>query len=299
MKALGFGEVLWDVVNGMEYIGGATLNVLAHLSKLGVETAIITGLGNDDRGRTALDSLEKLHLGTQFVQFIENKETGVAFATLDKTGSATYDLPLSAYDYISSTPEQIEKINDFKSDVFYFGTLAQRNDVSAKSLKNILSKINSRHIFYDVNIRMDFYPKELLETSFHFATILKINDEEALLISKRLYGVEYPVKVFVEKLAKDYLIEIILVTMGSAGCLVFNGTNSTIVPGYKVVVADTIGAGDSFSAAFLWALFQGNTPEKAVECGNLMGSYVASHSGAVPDYSVDLMESIAKYKKEK
>lgn len=297
MKALGFGEVLWDVVNGKEYIGGATLNVLAHLSKLGVETAIITGLGNDDRGKKAVDSLEKLQLGTQFVQFIKDKKTGVAFATLDEKGSATYDLPLSAYDYITSDIDQIEKINDFEPDVFYFGTLAQRNDVSAKSLKNILSKINSRHIFYDVNIRMDFYPRELLETSFHFATILKINDEEAVLISKRLYGAEYPVEVIVEKLAKDYMIEIILVTMGSAGCLVFNGLDAKNVPGNKVVVADTIGAGDSFSAAFLWALFQGNTPEKAVECGNLMGSYVASQSGAVPDYSSELMESIAKYKK--
>lgn len=297
MKALGFGEVLWDIIQDQEYIGGAPMNALAHMSKLGAQTELITGVGKDRRGDMALHILKNFHIGTKFARTIEGHPTGIALATLDEKGSATYDLPLSAYDYITVSAEMIREMNEFQPDLFYMGTLAQRNEVSAKTLHEILKKVQSKHVFFDVNIRMGFYPVEILEPCLNATTILKINDEEAVLLSDRLYGVVYPTEEFVVKIASDYQLEIVLVTMGKQGCLVYDGKTFTTVPGNKVTVIDTIGAGDSFSAAFLWALFEGNSPARAAECGNLMGGFVASCAGAVPEYTPEHLEKIMAYKK--
>lgn len=283
MKVLAFGEVLWDFIAGDKFFGGAPVNFAAHMVQCGEEAAIFTALGTERLGDQALEEVKKAGLSDQFVQRIEHKLTGRVMVTLTD-GQPTYRIKKDvAYDYIDKS--QIDLTAASAYGALYFGTLAQRNTASREALYYLLDNTHFKTIFYDVNLRKDDYSKEVVEKSFSYCTIAKMNEEETLILSRLLYAEELSPELFVERIMHDYnQIGITLVTSGAKGCAVYKEGVRKTVTSDPVQLVDAVGAGDAFCAAFLTTYMKTNDPHKAARIGNMVGGFVASESGAIPEY---------------
>lgn len=290
MKALAYGEVLWDIIGENAYIGGATFNVGAHLARFGCDVAVLSCLGSDELGDRAIDEIAKLGMDGALVQRTDTYETGKALVHLDETNTATYDIPIAAFDAIHCDDELIQTLQTKHFDVLIYGTLASRepDGPSRQTLARMLESVSFSHRFYDINIRKEFYSKDLISYCFQKASIAKINDEESVLVSQLLYGQDLPEETLVERLRADYAIDVVILTRGGAGCSVFDASGACHLPGHKVTVVDTVGAGDAFSAAFLYHYLHGQTAAESARLGNRLGAFVASQSGAVPAYPDEL-----------
>lgn len=282
-KILAFGEILWDMIEGEAHLGGAPLNFAAHVKKCGLTSAIVSCVGNDALGDKAISEVRRLGVIDDLI-LRRNKKTGIVKVELID-GQPDYEiLKPSAYDYIDSGRLDHESMNTY--DCFYFGTLAQRADSSRIALSDIFSRHSFKHIFYDVNLRKNSYTADIVSHSLAHATIFKINDEEVPVVAEMLFGEQLSFQEFCEQLtAKFSNISIIIITAGGDGCLVFENKRLSKVGSQPVKVADTVGAGDSFSAAFVVSYLKSGNAIRAAEVANRVGGFVASKSGAIPDYS--------------
>ena len=284
MKAISFGEVLWDIIEQCEYIGGAPFNLAAHLAQHGVQAALLTRVGADERGEKALREIERLEVHDEFVQIDEHHPTGWAKVQLDANGNATFEFPNDpAYNFITLDPLLLQRLSEWQWDVICFGTLVQRGEVARKSLHRLLDSVKSRHVFYDVNIRLDYYPQTVISDSLGRSTIVKLNADEAMLLCQRLYREKLAEQMFAQRLLADYSLELVCVTKGAEGCTVFTREEVVDSPAPRIEVVDTVGAGDAFSAEFLRAYCNGESLAAAARAANELGAYVASRPGAVPE----------------
>jgi len=285
-KPLSYGAVLWDIIDGREHIGGAPFNVAAHMAKLGCSSSIITRIGKDGRGEKTLAMMKSLGVDTSFVQTDPGHDTGTAEVTLTGLGVPAFNLlENAAYEFIDVNNQVIERIDKIKFDVLCFGTLEQKSPVSRNSLYRILESLQFKNVFYDVNIRLDFYPEEIIRKSFLHSTIVKLNEGEVKLISQLLYGRFLHEKEFVRRVTDEFSVDIICITKGKEGCSVYSGNTAASYPEHVVKVVDTVGAGDAFSAAFLTHYQKSGDPLESARLGNIMGAYVASQHGAIPEYT--------------
>lgn len=267
---IAFGEVLWDVIDGVPYIGGAPFNFAAHAARLGLGTALVSAVGDDELGARTRAEILRLGVDDACVATDAAHETGTVLVTLTD-GIPSYEIKRPvAWDAIP-VPEPQPAC----PRAFYYGTLAARNEVSAATLRQLLAAYGDALTFYDVNLRQSFWSVAFVRELVSSAKILKVNDEEmqTLGFSPEALMADFP------------KLETVVMTKGAAGCEVFcRGRapfSSPAVPDGKVV--DTVGAGDSFSAAFLAALLRGETVEAAAHAGNVLGGRVAARPGAIPD----------------
>ncbi|MEQ8553024.1 MAG: carbohydrate kinase [Cyclobacteriaceae bacterium] len=288
MKALVFGEILWDIIEGEHHLGGAPLNFAAHVKQCGQTSCIVSCLGNDQLGDEAYRLVKGLSVDVSMIQRA-NIRTGFVPVTL-KDGQPDYVITKDvAYDYIESGQLDHPSIPEF--DFFYFGSLIQRNQVSRDALYNILERHQFEEIFYDVNLRKDSYDKEIIKQSLKHCTILKVNDEEVGVLSKMLFGEKQDFETFGQAICDQYdQIKTIIITAGGEGCYVYHEGNITRIPTEKIKVIDTVGAGDSFSAAFVCVYYQTGDPLKAATIANKVGGFVASSRGPIPSYPPELKE---------
>lgn len=281
MKILSFGEVLWDVFPDGEYIGGAALNFASHLAKMGEEVYISTSVGDDKLGEKTVDIIKKFGVKSNHISVSKTLETGKCLVTLDSNKIPRYNLLNNvAYDEIFC-----ENIPD-NFDVLYFGTLALRNEFNRYSLKELLLSHSFSEIFVDVNIRPPFYSKEVVEFAVNNATILKISDEELPLICEilRMENDENFVKRLYEKYCN---LKLVIITCGANGSYCFDVKNNVIYNAkiIKVSVASTVGAGDSFSAAFLHKFLNKNDIQSCLDFASKISAFVVSKTEAIPDYN--------------
>ncbi|MFA5859148.1 MAG: carbohydrate kinase [Elusimicrobiota bacterium] len=285
MKSLGFGEVLWDVIKGRAYLGGAPFNLSAHLSKLGSESYIISRVGNDKRGKSVLSAVKRLKVNSSLIQVDTSHPTGTVDVYLSSSGQPEYTINTNvAYDFIELKPELVRKIESVAFDVFCFGTLAQRAEVSQGTLYKLLRIVNSKHVFYDVNLRKKCYSKQTVIDSLHYANIMKLNDVETKVLSALLYKKSFSNKEFALKIMNDYAVKVVCITKGEDGCAVGYKNVYCEIPGIKTRVKDAVGAGDAFSAGFLSKYCRGYDPFESAVFANKIGAYVASKTGAIPRY---------------
>lgn len=282
MSILVFGEILWDVFPGKCEIGGAPLNFGAHLSQMGAKVNIVSAVGNDERGRESLDMVRKFGIDDRFIKVIE-KPTGFCNVIVDDQGNPTYDLVRDvAYDNI--TVDDSVFAADY--DAFYMGTLARRSKVSSDTFKKLVENCRCDEVFCDLNIRQEFYSKEIVEESLVHSTILKVSEEEAFVF-KETGLLEYSnLEELSVKIAEVYDINIVLVTLGKDGAFLYSKEDDIF---YKskpdaVKVVSTVGAGDSFSAAFLYNYLCGKDLKECLEKAVKLSSFVVTKLGAVPDY---------------
>lgn len=289
MKVLSFGEILWDVYPDKKYIGGAPLNFAAHLAKHGEEVYMLSSLGNDDLASDALSQLNEWGISDKYVSILDDKPTGKCLVSLDEHLVPTYDLLEDvAYDYINCG-----NVTD-TYDVLYFGTLALRGAYNCASLKKLLANHRFEEVFVDVNIRPPFYSKDTVRFSVENATVLKISFEELPIVAELLDVSEFlDHTAFAQTLTEKYKnLKCIIVTLGSDGAYALDcKTDAEYACGCaKVKVVSTVGAGDSFSAAFLHQYLRKTDMQLCLEYASKVAGFVVSQYDAVPDYnSKDLL----------
>ena len=278
MRALAFGEILWDVYEGKRTIGGAPLNVLAHIQRLGGKSCIVSALGNDDLGKQSFDYLIKKGIDSSFVN-ISSYETGKAFVFLENgIPSYSFNTPC-AWDDINISEENLQILSNQHFSVFIYGTLAQRASVSAASLQRMFSAINADELFYDVNLRLKYYDKAIIENSILHASILKMNNEELHIISSMFSITDTDL---IKKLLDNG--KKIIITSGKNGSTFYYKNNVFHVGAGKNKAVDTVGAGDSLSAGFLFFVASGLPFDAALEKASLLADFVVTKQGAVPEY---------------
>jgi fructokinase len=288
MKVLSFGEILWDIINGEEHLGGAPFNFAAHSAQCGNEVYMISCLGRDSLGTRAFEKCKEHGVDCQFVQWDETHPTGTVMVTLEK-GQPDYVIHENvAWDFIA-TETNLSALPKDSFDIFYFGSLVQRTKVAAETLHAILNTFSFKHIFYDVNLRKKGFTIDIIKQSLERCTILKLNTDEVPVISRLLFQSDLFNEDFCQEIIARYpRIKTIVITASDKGCFVFQNNKLTHIAGKKVQVKDAVGAGDSFSAAFMHIFTRENDALKAAEIANEIGAFVATQAGALPVYPAEI-----------
>ncbi len=277
----GLGEILWDVLADTEELGGAPVNFAYHTNALGAEGVAISTVGDDERGSLALQQLKARGVATDCVSVVPDAITGYVKADIDAEGVATYTFPDDvAWDAIV--------INDnarkaaMRLDAVCFGSLAQRCQRSRQAIMGFLGLLDEKVIkVFDLNIRQNFYSKEIIESSLKIADVLKLNDDEIVLI-KELFALDGDDKQVLRQLASRFHLILCVLTRGGAGSLLVAGDSVSDHAGYSCGVVDTIGAGDSFTASTILGLLLKKDLDAINDHANRIAAYVCSQQGAMP-----------------
>tara|TARA_R110000868_G_scaffold383578_7_gene650667 strand:- start:19440 stop:20327 length:888 start_codon:yes stop_codon:yes gene_type:complete len=291
-KVICFGEVLWDALPKGIYLGGAPLNVALNLDNLGVDSKIVSAVGNDRLGGLALKSIKQKGLSTELVQ-VNNKPTGLAEVEIDAEGVPNYKMhENTAWDYITITDEIKEVV--LQSDYLILGTLPFRNE-SGNTIRELLKNYNGKCIV-DVNLRAPFYSEELVDEVLNDANILKLNADELLKIQdwKDNNSEEEEALAW---LSSEYDIETVLLSRGDKGAYIYSNGNFSKKGRYYVKVRDTVGAGDAFLAGAIYSLIKGKDAYETICFANAVGAFVASRNGATPNLNMSKIDIYLKYGK--
>lgn len=281
-KIVCFGEVLFDVFPTHTKIGGAPLNVGLRLASLGIETQIISRIGQDAKGKELLDFIEANDVSTTHIQTDRHFSTGEVTVKLDEKGSASYTINYPvAWDKIEATPEAHKIVAS--ADALVFGSLVCRDTASYQSLLSLLNV--AKYKIFDVNLRAPFYTQELLSDLMNKADFIKFNDDELYEISAYLGSPYHSLEQNMQFIAEKTNTQHICVTKGSHGAVLFYNNQLFYNSGYKITVADTVGAGDSFLAGLLSKLLAGIAPQEAINFACALGALVAQEEGANPKIS--------------
>lgn len=290
-KVLSFGELLWDVFGEVEVIGGAPFNVAAHLARLGVESHLYSRIGRDRRGGVARQSLLDLGVRDRWLQVDPLRPTGWVDVTLDLSGQPSYSIgPDAAWDALESpTPALAAGLVAENFSALVCGTLAQRSEGNRRALATIRGILPGVPVFYDVNLRGDETPLDVVWATLPGITIVKLNEDEVEILSSALGGPPGGLSGLFQRLEAKFGIKLLVCTKGSAGCSILSEGNQFEVAGTPVTVASAVGAGDAFSAAFLAGWLRGRPLAQVAASANLLGGYVASKRETVPEYSRELL----------
>ena len=277
---VGIGELLWDVFPDQKKAGGAPINFVYHATAMGAEGYAISAVGNDVFGTEIVSELEKNGIGN----YIEKVQypTGSVFVELNN-GCPTYTINENvAWDFIPLTRQAIELVQ--KADAVCFGTLAQRSPVSHETIKSLLSYTRKDALrFFDINLRQHYYNREVIEESLALANVFKLNDEE-LLILRPMFGLEGDDDTVCRELISRYNLQYLVLTAGSTGSSIYSPTEKSEIPTPRVQVADTVGAGDSFSGAFVYSILTGKSLSEAHRKAVEVAAFVCTRQGAWPEY---------------
>ncbi len=287
VKAVCFGEILYDVFPDMERIGGAPLNVASRLSSMGVETEMISRIGNDEKGDQLLKYLDSRKIRTANIIKDEVHPTGMVQVSLSASGSATYEITHpSAWDKIEISDGMINSVKS--ADAFIFGSLVCRDEVSRKTLFELIPKASYRVL--DFNLRPPHYSKDLLLELMQHAEFIKFNDDELFEIAEMMGSRYNSLEQNLLFMAVRSKAKTICVTKGRHGAVVMHDKKLYYNSGYQVKVKDTVGAGDSFLGTLLAKLLQGEEPQKALDTACAVGALVAGQEGANPEISTESLQ---------
>jgi len=289
LQIISIGEILWDVFGKDELLGGAPLNFSATAQRLGDSVALLTAVGTDARGMQAMNRMQDLGLSTELVQIVPNVATGTAIVAMDESGNANYAIQRpAAFDYLTSDDVLFSRIEDLHPDWIYFGTLAQTHTPNEVLLQRLVQRLPDIRCFYDMNLREGHWGLALVQRLSGLATVLKLNESEAeTLFQLTCCSEEFSLERFCRHWSSAYGSKTICVTLGSKGCAIYSNSTIKLFEGFKVEVVDTVGAGDTFAAAFLHGLHQDWSMERIALFANALGSLVASRAGATPQWTID------------
>jgi fructokinase len=283
------GEVLWDVFGENRKPGGAPLNVALHLKRLNNAVNIVSRVGKDKGGKALTDFILSKGLNANHIQVDFMLPTSEVLVSLDKSGNASFEIvePV-AWDNLEYSPD-LEMLAK-SAGIFVYGSLASRNIVSRETIIRSLNKEAIKIV--DINLRPPFTGISIVKELLSLADIAKLNIDELHIIAgwnNKNTGDE---KDLVKWIAKEYKLKMVCVTMGDSGALLFKNNSFHRHPGFKVKVADTVGAGDAFLAGLIYSLIQGNSEEESLKFACATGAFVASRAGATPDYVIGDIKKI-------
>jgi fructokinase len=284
---VGIGEILWDMLPSGKVIGGAPANFAYHAQELGESSIVVSCVGNDELGREIISSLEKKDMPTEFLYIDKSHPTGVVSARINKEGKPTYLIQEEvAWDYIP-TSTLIRELA-FKSAAVCFGTAAQRSQLSRMTIQTFVGLMEQDSIrVFDINLRQNFYSQDVIETSLSLANVLKLNVNELSVVKKllRLNGDE---KKILNELSRKYSLNLIALTRGREGSILFTEGKTSNHEGHKINVEDTVGAGDAFVAGLVTGMLRGYELDDLHNKANRVASYICSKHGATPSLTNEI-----------
>lgn len=285
---VGLGEALWDMLPDGKKLGGAPANFAYHAGQFGLQTLAVSALGEDKLGDETIEAIKQN--GLNYLMPRVPYPTGTVQVVLDEQGIPTYDIKENvAWDNIPFTDE-MKKVAANCCAVC-FGSLAQRNVVSRTTIQKFLDTTPADCMkIFDINLRQEFYSKEVIEESFKLCNVLKINDEELVIVSRmfELKGLDQAEKC--KELVAMYNLDILVLTCGTNGSYVFTPTEMSFQETPRVQVADTVGAGDSFTGSFCAAILSGMNITDAHKRAVQVSAFVCTQNGAMPKLPAELRE---------
>jgi len=274
----GLGEVLWDLLPDGSQLGGAPANFAAHAAALGAKAILISAVGNDSMGEKAIEMLGRLNIDHTNVARCDHPTGTVQIEVVD--GEPTYEITKNvAWDHCvwhEGLAEVAESL-----DAVCFGTLFQRSITSHETTRRFLQATCSECLrIFDVNLRQDFFSDEVITESLEHANVLKLNHRELAVVSK-VVGIEADKQSFIQEICKRFELKLATLTCGADGSWMGNTDTVHFCPSIPAEVVDTVGAGDSFTAAMVvGTLKQKPIPQVHADASRLAVS-VCSHSGAI------------------
>jgi fructokinase len=295
MRVVSIGEILWDVFQDGERLGGAPFNVSAHAVRLGHDVLMVSAVGDDARGAAALQAARELGVSTEYLRVVPGAPTGIVSVALDAEGKPNFTIHRpAAYDQVRLTEDDLCALGSFDPQFVCFGTLHQTAPVAKAMTQLVIEACPGARRFYDVNLRRDSYNFLLLDELLHQADVVKLNEDEANDLS-RMFGVPYKSpRGFCEYWSARCGWEMAALSLGDKGCLLHRGDEFVESPGYPVEVVDTVGSGDAFSAAMLHGISQNWPLEEVADFSNRVGALVASRPGAVPAWTIEECRALSR-----
>jgi len=285
MRLASLGEILWDLIDGKELLGGATFNFSIQLSRLGHNVSFVSAVGDDARGRLALETASRLGLSTKFIRTVKDAPTGTVSVTVHEHGQPSYVLHRpAAYDFAALPALAVDP------DWIYHGTLQLIEPRMLALLHDLLRQYPNARRFYDINLRKNSYTAPLVMELLALADVVKLNDDELVRVQQMAGTSHASIEGFCRNYASRFDWEAVCVTRGDRGGAIFKDGEYVEVSGTPVTVADTVGAGDAFAAAFLHGLDAGWPLLRIGAFANRLGALVASRAGGVPEWSRSELE---------
>lgn len=279
-KIIGLGEILWDMLPTGKQLGGAPANFAYHVCRLGGNGWAVSAISDDELGREIKNTLSTKKLNTILEEV--NEPTGTVQVTLNAAGVPTYDITEEvAWDHIPFT----ERIGNFakETSAVCFGTLAQRSPESRATIHKFIESMPAGSLkVFDINLRQKYYDENIISDSLRLADILKINDEELEIVS-RMFCLSGTSEERCRAISREFNLKFVILTMGGDGSKVILEDRVHLSTPGKINIVDTVGAGDSFTAAFMLAYLRGESIEKAHTLATEVSSYVCTKAGAMPE----------------
>lgn len=286
-KVVGLGEMLWDMLPSGKQLGGAPSNFAYISNLLGNEGIVASRVGSDALGSEAVQRLSALGVTTQHVQSDPSRATGTVQVVVDHAGQPKFTIAEDvAWDFLEWTSDWQTLAN--AADAICFGSLAQRSAISRATIRQFLQAARKQAVrVFDVNLRQSFFSREVLEESMKRADIVKLNHEELPRIMQ-LFGLDHRDEIAsADTLMERHRLKLICVTRGCRGSLLIGPSGLNEHPGYRIQVADAIGAGDAFTAGLVHEYLRGTPLPEMNETANRVGAWVASRVGAMPTPGAD------------
>lgn len=291
---LAFGELLWDLLPDRTVLGGAVFNCAYRLNALGNHVRFVGRVGEDDLGRRAAAAAAELGLDLD-LQIDGDHATGTVSVALRNGIPDFYIVPNVAYDFIEANDRLLQAAAT--ADALVFGTLIQRSPRSGAALAAVIEAAPQALKFLDLNLRKNCYSEEIVRRSLAAADVLKLNEDEVAETGRLLALSFGSVGEFARTLIEAFALRCVTVTLGEKGVFARSAADEQVyAPGYRVEVADTVGAGDACAAGFLHALLQGESLKSACELGNALGALVATTHGATVAILPEQIDEMIKSK---
>jgi fructokinase len=287
-KVISIGEFLWDVFRDSEKLGGAAFNFSVHLSRLGHPVRFISAVGEDERGRRAREAARRVGLSDDLIQVTGEVPTGHVSVFVDAAGQPDFTIHRpAAYDAVKLGDGELDALARLDPEWLYFGTLHQFVPASREQTRRLMEALPRARRFYDINLRRNSYTPELVSELMTLAQVVKLNDEEVAKLESHFGTSLGSLEAFTRHWSEKLGWQAVAVTRGAHGCAIRLGHEYVEVPGYTVRVADTVGSGDAFAAAFVHGLSEGWDARRTGDFANRLGALIASRPGAVPDWSLE------------
>lgn len=275
------GEILWDVLPDQKKAGGSSMNVALNLHKQNINSKFISAIGDDNDGIELIDFLKNENFPTDLIQ-VNKLPTSTVNVKLDEQQQATYTIaePV-AWDAIELSDQAVDTVKN--ADALVYCSLTCRNEQSRNTILSLLKDAKLK--IFDINLRAPFYETTTLETLLNYADVLKINDEELLILKSAFALTGNDDEQLLKQLSNNFNIATICLTLGGKGAQILHEEKLYHHKGYPVKVADTVGAGDAFLATFVASYLNGFPMDTTLDRACKVGAFVASQHGANPSYN--------------
>ena len=278
---IGVGELLWDLLPGGRQLGGAPANFAYHAQALGADSLVISRVGDDALGREIRERLAVLGMRTDGITIDPNAPTGTVGVSLDEGGQPTFTIHQDvAWDFIALGERGLRETQ--RAAAVCFGTLAQRHPVSRGSIQAVLADAPASALrVFDINLRQHYWSRELILEALALSDVFKLNDEELAVMANMLDWSDHPSRLL-RRLAETFDLKAVALTKGAAGSELLIGDELWYQPGSRPTIADTVGAGDGYTAALTLGMLAGDPPEVILESAHRLAEYVCTQPGAMP-----------------